>query len=246
GFGVTGEPYDGLATSYWADISDLEAALDSRQGALAYQAILEDEENFIDTRRSYLSFGMVHPIARDRSGIGARKRDKYFRGAYFPEKLPQLDMTEMQRHWIAVHGGMSQEFTAWSSNKQYLQIHCRETELSERFRRDREMKFRPHYFGHADVLTSSEEIRLRGSLPDADEIGQWSLDDIDSFADPATGWFIIGKEYSVIDRAIYQEPIPIPRTNKQLKRIAKARAKRLRKTGSDGYGPRSIEECVWL
>lgn len=207
---IGGEPFDGVGTSMWADIRVLEAALQTELGQAAYQEILSDEANFIDHGRSYLGFGVEHAIAYDREKLYATKDAEFVRGIYWPNCLEGHGIDEIHRHWIAVHGGLSHDFAVGSANRRYMQVHAGNYHLYHQFLSDRNMKINPLYFGHAEAITSPEEVEKAAKLNRPDELFQYFIDDIDNFADPATAYFGFGKEYLVVDKQIYTKPLPKP------------------------------------
>lgn len=207
---IGGAPFDGVATTFWADIRVLEAALESEKGRAAYQDILKDEENFIDHQRSYLGFGVEHAVAYDREKLYATSENEFVRGVYWPRCLEGYEIAEIQRHWIAVHGGLSHEFNVGSANRRYMQVHAGNYNLYHSFLEDRGIAFDPYYFGHAEAITSLEEVELASKIERPPETFQYFIDDIDNFADPATGYFALGKEYLVLDKPIYTYPLPKP------------------------------------
>lgn len=207
---VTGEPFDGVSTSIWADIRVLEAALETEAGQAAYQEILDDEKNFIDQKRSYLNFGVEHAVVFDRERLYATDDTSIIRGVYKPNHLPGHDMKELQRHWIAVHGGMSHEFTVGSGNRRYMQVHAGNYFLGEKMRADRGIDFNPLYFGHAEAFTSPEDAAEAATHNRPHELFEMFVVDIDNFADPSSGYFALGKEYLVVDKQVYTLPLPKP------------------------------------
>jgi uncharacterized protein (TIGR02118 family) len=50
-------PYDGVAETYWASRTDLEAAMATSEGRAAGRELLADERNFIDLERSPVWLG---------------------------------------------------------------------------------------------------------------------------------------------------------------------------------------------
>lgn len=207
---VCGKPFDGVATSIWADIRVLEAALRTPEGRAAYEEILEDEKNFIDHSDSYLGFGIEHAVAYDREKIFATEDNDFVRGVYCPDCLEGYKIDEIHRHWIAVHGGLSHEFTLGSSNRRYSQVHAGNYNLYHRFLEDRGIEFNSRYFGHAEAITSLEEVEKAKRHNRPDEQFEYFIIDIDNFADPSSGYFSYGKEYLVVDKQIYTHPLPKP------------------------------------
>lgn len=207
---VTGEPFDGVMTSIWADIRVLDAALETDAGRAAYHEILQDEENFIAQENSYLNFGIEHAVVFDRERFYATEDNSIIRGVYKPDHLPGYDMAEIQRHWIAVHGGMSHEFTVGSGNRRYTQIHAGNFILGDKLRTDRGIAFNPLYFGHAEAFTSPEDAAEAAIHKRPAELFEMFIIDIDNFADPSSGYFALGKEYLVVDRQVYTHPLPKP------------------------------------
>jgi hypothetical protein len=51
------EPFDGVAELWWDDLDSLAAGASSPDGLAAGQALLEDEQRFIDLARSSLWIG---------------------------------------------------------------------------------------------------------------------------------------------------------------------------------------------
>jgi uncharacterized protein (TIGR02118 family) len=54
--------YDGVAELWWDSIDDLVAAATSEEGTAAGQALIEDEQRFIDLSRSPLWLGEEHIV----------------------------------------------------------------------------------------------------------------------------------------------------------------------------------------
>ena len=207
---IGGEPFDGMATTIWTDIRELEAALSTKAGQTAYQEILEDERNFIDQSQSYVAFGIEHAVVFDREVLYATEDNDFVRGIYFPSGLPGFNIGEVQRHWVAVHGGLSHELTIGSANRRYMQIHAGNFNLYHKFLADRAIEFNPSYFGHAEAFTSPEEAEKAAKLGRPPEIFDYFVIDIDSFADPERSYFGMGKEYLVVNKPVYALPLPRP------------------------------------
>ena len=55
------EPYDGVAELWWDSVDAFAAAVSTREGMAASQALLEDERRFIDHTRSPLFLATEHP-----------------------------------------------------------------------------------------------------------------------------------------------------------------------------------------
>jgi uncharacterized protein (TIGR02118 family) len=56
------EEYDGIAELWWESIADLSAAIQSPEGRVAGDALLEDERRFIDLARSPLWLAEEHQV----------------------------------------------------------------------------------------------------------------------------------------------------------------------------------------
>ena len=209
-YDATGEPFDGLATTCWPDIRVLQAALETRAGQTAYEEILADELEHIDTPRCRLSFGINHAVLFPREKIEATADTDYTRVAYFPDALPGLAIPEVQRHWIAVHGGLTQDYAPNSPNAKYIQVHCCEHELAERMRADRSMPKHDRHFGHAEVWTSPADQERAANNPRRQELFPLYIEDIENFADSHTGYLLAGKDHYVVDKEIYTSPLPKP------------------------------------
>ncbi|MCY4361035.1 MAG: EthD domain-containing protein [Gammaproteobacteria bacterium] len=210
-YDATGEPFDGLATTCWADIRILQAALETPAGQVAYQEILADELGHIDTSRCRLSFGVNHAVIFPREKIEATKETDYTRVAYFPDALPDLVIPEVHRHWIAVHGGLTQDYAPNSPNAKYIQVHCCENELASRMRTDRNMAKNDRHFGHAEVWTSPADQERAANNPRRQELFPLYIEDIENFADSRTGYLLAGKDHYVVNNEIYTSPLPKPR-----------------------------------
>ena len=209
-YDATGEPFDGLATTCWADIRILQAALETPAGQVAYQEILADEPEHIDTSRCRLSFGVNHAVIFPREKIEATKETDYTRIAYFPDTLPGLAIPEVQSHWIAVHGGLTQDYAPNSPNAKYIQVHCCENELASRMRADRNMAKNDRHFGHAEVWTSPADQERAANNPRRQELFPLYIEDIENFADSHTGYLLAGKDHYVVNKEIYTSPLPKP------------------------------------
>ena len=209
-YGASGLAYDGMATVCWPSYKVLEDALATAEGAQAMAEILADEKTIIDTPNSILSFGIVHPVINPRHKIVASEESNVFRCVYFPEALPHLDRATVQRHWIAVHGGLSQEHCANSPHKRYLQVHAVEYPLAESLRAERGMTANPRHFGHAEAWSSPMEFQHAALNPRREEIFPLFLADIDAFCDNSRGYFLAGKEFHLVDDAVYATPLPQP------------------------------------
>ena len=209
-YAVTGKPYDGLAVACWAEVGALEEALQTSAGQEAWAAIRDDETAFIDHSRSMLSFGTDRPVINPRGKLIADENSNLIRGAYFPECLPGIELSEVLRHWIEVHGGLTHDFSTWSPNIRYFQVHRREHPITVAMRAARGMPDQPRYFGHAEIWSSLEEVEKAAASPRRDELFPYYIADIDAFCDMNTGYFILGKEYPLLDREIYTLPLPQP------------------------------------
>lgn len=210
GYSVTGEPYDGLSVACWSEIAVLENALKSGEGAAAWQAILENEKEFIDHESSMLSFGTDHPVINPRGKLYASEESELFRGAYFPKGLPGIELGELHRHWIAIHGGLTHDLSTHSPNIRYFQVHSVENRIAHDMRAARGMTPSERYFGHAEVWISQAEIDKASANPVRKELFPLFIADIGAFCDMDTGYFIIGKEQHYVDMPIYTLPLPQP------------------------------------
>ena len=209
-YGADGYACDGVATVYWPSYRALETALATPEGEAAMAEILAHEKTIIDTSSSRLSFGIVHPVINPREKIVASEDTDVFRCVYFPEALPQYDLATVQRHWIAVHGGLSQDYCVNSPHKRYLQVHAVEYPLADRMRAERGITVNPRYFGHAEAWSSPMEFQHAALNPRREDIFPLFLSDIDAFCDNSQGSFLAGKEFHLVDEEIYTSPLPQP------------------------------------
>ena len=60
--GGSGEPYDGVAELWWESAEALAAATSADEGRKAARELREDEERFIDFRRSVIFAAEEHPF----------------------------------------------------------------------------------------------------------------------------------------------------------------------------------------
>jgi hypothetical protein len=210
GYSVTGEAYDGLSVACWSEIGVLEQPLATTEGAAAWQAIFEDENQFIDHERSMLSFGTDHAVLNPRGKLYASEESEMVRGAYFPKGLPGIELAELHRHWIAIHGGLTHDFSTYSPNIRYFQVHSVENRVAEEMRRVRGMTPSERYFGHAEVWVSAAEMEKAAQSPRRQELFPIFIADIEAFCDMDSGYFVIGKEHHFVDKDIYTLPLPQP------------------------------------
>ena len=210
GYRVTGESYDGVSIACWAEISVLEQALTSSEGRDAWNLILEDEKKFIDHDRSMLSFGTDHPVINPRGKIVASDDTDLIRGIYFPQGLPGIEIQELQRHWIAIHGGLTHDFSEHSPNMRYFQVHAVDHAIADAMRRARGMRKGTGYFGHAEIWTCPAEVEKSANSPRRTELFPYYIEDIEAFCDMDTGYFVVGNEYYFVDKDIYTLPLPQP------------------------------------
>ena len=210
GYSVTGEPYDGLSVACWSEIRVLEEALQTPHGKEAWKSILEDEKAFIDHESSMLSFGTDHPVINPRGKLYANEGSDLVRGAYFPKGLPGIELGELHRHWIAIHGGLTHDLSEHSPNIRYFQVHSVENDIARELRAARGMTPSERYFGHAEVWISQAEIDRASQNPIRQELFPLFIADIEAFCDMDTGYFIIGKEQHFVDMPIYTLPLPQP------------------------------------
>lgn len=210
GYRVVGEPYDGVSVACWSEIGVLEAALATEEGNAAWGALLEDEGKFIDHKRSMLSFGTDHPVINPRGKLVASEDSEMVRGVYFPQGLPGLELAELQRHWIAIHGGLTHDFSEHSPNIRYFQVHRVDHPIADAMRKVRGMSEGTNYFGHAEIWTSPAEQEKAARSPRRVELFPYYIADIEAFCDMDTGYFVIGKEQYFVDKDIYTLPLPQP------------------------------------
>jgi len=210
GYQVVGAAYDGLSVACWSELAVLEEALKTEEGAAAWHAILEDEKEFIDHGLSMLSFGTDHPVLNPRGKLYADEESDMVRGAYFPKGLPGIELTELHRHWIAIHGGLTHDLSTYSPNIRYFQIHSVENAVATDMRAARGMLPSERYFGHAEVWISQAEMDKASENPIRQELFPLFVADIEAFCDMDTGYFIIGKEKHFVDMPIYTLPLPQP------------------------------------
>lgn len=210
GYRVVGEAYDGLSVACWSEIAVLEAALQSEEGAAAWQAIFEDECNFIDHASSMLSFGTDHAVLNPRGKLYANDESDMVRGAYFPKALAGIELNEIHRHWIAIHGGLTHDYSTYSPNIRYFQVHSVENNVAADLRNKRGMTPSERYFGHAEIWISQAELDKASKNPIRQELFPLFIADIEAFCDMDTGYFIIGKERHFVDMPIYTLPLPQP------------------------------------
>ncbi|MGI9202150.1 MAG: EthD domain-containing protein [Woeseiaceae bacterium] len=210
GYKVVGEPYDGLSVACWSEIAVLEDALQTKEGAAAWRAIFDDECEFIDHASSMLSFGTDHAVLNPRGKLYADETSEMVRGAYFPKGLPGIELGELHRHWIAIHGGLTHDFSSYSPNIRYFQVHSVENAVAVEMRAKRGMQPSERYFGHAEVWISQAEMDKAAKNPIRQELFPLFIADIEAFCDMDTGYFIIGKEKHFVDKPIYTLPLPQP------------------------------------
>jgi hypothetical protein len=210
GYSVVGDGYDGLSVACWSEIAVLEDALKTEKGAAAWQEILADENEFIDHESSMLSFGTDHAVLNPRGKLYADEGSDMVRGAYFPKGLSGIELGELHRHWIAIHGGLTHDLSAYSPNIRYFQVHSVENAVAADMRVARGMQPSERYFGHAEVWISQAELDKAGENPKRQELFPLFIADIDAFCDMDTGYFIIGKEQHFVDKDIYTLPLPQP------------------------------------
>ena len=210
GYRVTAEPYDGVSVACWSEIAVLEDALATKGGAAAWQAILEDERTFIDHEASMLSFGTDHAVINPRGKLYASEDSELVRGVYFPESLPGIELSELHRHWIAIHGGLTHDLSTHSPNIRYFQVHSVENEVARALRKARGMRRSEGYFGHAEVWISQAELDKAAKNPVRQELFPMFVADIEAFCNMDTGYFVIGKEHHFVDKDIYTLPLPQP------------------------------------
>jgi hypothetical protein len=210
GYKVVGEAYDGYSVACWSEIAVLEKALATEAGQAAWRAIFEDEKKFIDHERSMLSFATDHAVLNPRGKLLASEDSKLVRGAYFPKQLSGIELDELHRHWIAIHGGLTNDFSTYSPNIRYFQVHSVENEVAVGMREARAMTPSERYFGHAEVWISMAEMEEAAKSPRRQELFPIFIADIEAFCDMDTGYFVIGKEYPFVDKDIYTLPLPQP------------------------------------
>ncbi|MGI9232478.1 MAG: EthD domain-containing protein [Woeseiaceae bacterium] len=210
GYRVKGESYDGVSVACWSEFGILEQALATDEGRAAWNAIFEDERQFIDHGRSMLSFGTDHPVINPRGKLVASEDSDMVRGVYFPQGLPGLERGELQRHWIAIHGGLTHDFSEHSPNIRYFQVHSVDHEVADAMRKARGMNKGTSYFGHAEIWTSPAEQEKAAQSPRRVELFPYYIADIEAFCDMDTGYFVIGKEHYFVDKDIYTLPLPQP------------------------------------
>ena len=210
GYLVTGEPYDGVSVACWSEIGVLEEALASTEGAEAWQALLENEREFIDHASSMLSFGTDHPVINPRGKLYASEESEMVRGLYFPKGLTGIELNEIHRHWIAIHGGLTHDLSAHSPNIRYFQVHSVENDIARQMREARGMTASDRYFGHAEVWASEAELEKAAQNPIRQELFPLFVADIEAFCDMSTGYFVVGKEQHFVDKRIYTLPLPQP------------------------------------
>ncbi len=210
GYAVVGEAYDGLAVTCWSEIAALEKALATSAGKAAWREILEDEKAFIDLPRSMLAFGTDHPVINPRGKLVASEDSDLIRGAYFPESLPGIGLAELQRHWIAVHGGLTHDLSEYSPNIRYFQVHRVDHPITDDMRAARGMPDNPRYFGHAEIWSNLAEQEKAAKNPRRQELFPLFVADIEAFCQMDRGYFVLGKEYPLVDKPIYTLPLPQP------------------------------------
>jgi EthD domain len=209
-YGASGQSCDGVATAFWPSYKVLEEALGTPAGAEAMAEILAHEKTIIDMPRSFLSFGIVHPVINPRVKIVASEETNVFRCVYFPEAKSHLDISTVQRHWISVHGGLSQEHATHSPHKRYLQVHAVEYPLIETLRAERGITANPRHFGHAEAWSSTMEFQRAALSPHRKALFPQFLADIDAFCDTTRGYLLAGKEFYLVDDEMYAAALPQP------------------------------------
>lgn len=210
GYSVVGEAYDGVSVGNWAEIAVLETALETAEGQAAWRAIFESEKGFIDHSRSILAFGIDHPVINPRGKIVATEESDLVRGFYFPESLRSLERSELQRHWIAVHGGLTHDFSTWSFNMRYFQVHRVDNAIADAMQEARGMPDNPWHFGCAEVWSCMAEMEKAAKNPRRLELFPYYIADIEAFCDTSKGYFVVGKEKFFVDKDIYTLPLPQP------------------------------------
>jgi hypothetical protein len=210
GYGVQGQPYDGVSTAYWPSYRVLVDAMATVEGLAGMADILAHEKRIIDTPKCILSFGIVHPVLNPRGKVVASEETDVFRCMYFPEGLPQFSVEKIQRHWIAVHAWLTHEYSASSPNKRYFQVHAVEYPIAEDMRAARGIVHNLRHFGHAEAWSCQEEFQQAANNPRRQELLPMFLADIDAFCDKNRGYFLAGKEFHLVDDEMYTLPLPTP------------------------------------
>jgi hypothetical protein len=121
---VQGQAFDGVSNMYWPSYRILVEALESDAGRYAMAEILDDEDQFIDMANSRRSFGIVHPVISGREKIVASEENDVFCGMYLPKVSSRYSAGQIQRHWIAMRCGLSQESPIDSPHLRYHQVHA--------------------------------------------------------------------------------------------------------------------------
>jgi len=55
-------PYDGITEIWWESLEDLAALLNSDEGRMVNQTLIEDEGRFVDLARSFIFLTEEHTI----------------------------------------------------------------------------------------------------------------------------------------------------------------------------------------
>lgn len=191
------EPYDGVTEMWWESRDVLAAALDSAEGAAAWQDLIEAERGFVDLAHSPLwlayEYPQVNPSPED---IVARERNSIVKFYYPLRERSDISFEAAQLYWRTNHGPLIRSQAAGSGILRYVQVHRFEDPLEDRFRKERGTVTET-YTGHAELWLDRANLAQN---PERAAANDRAIEDEAKLLDFSRSAIWFAKERIVIDR----------------------------------------------
>ncbi len=193
-------PYDGVAELWWNSRQELLDAAEIPEVQEAAQALLEDEKNFIDLKRSPGWYGyevpQINPVPEN---LIAREKGPLVKLYYVLNGHPHQSLDEAQSYWRVNRGPDLRRYGQAIRILRYIQVHRLDDELNAEFTAPRETQ-EPSYCGHEEFWFDRAALQLALTSPEGVKAMAALIDEERKFVDLSRSAIWLGKEHIFIDR----------------------------------------------
>ena len=192
------EPYDGAVEVWWESKRAMVEATRSDEGRKVDEILRDDEQHFMDLRRSVAWFNYEYPqVNPTPENIVATERSSLVK-LYFPLRhLDSLTFEEAQWYWRTHHGPVIRRQAHGSGILRYQQVHRDEPDLTASINHSRGSETEP-YLGHAEVWM--DRSAMGHPTPENRAASKRAYEDEANFIDFSRSTMFLAKEHVIIDR----------------------------------------------
>ncbi len=151
--------YDGVS-EFTIDRAKLEQALETVEGQIAMDELIEDERLFVDFAQSSIWFAEEHVIVRDTSYVPPSPANRL---TWVGSGLKSLTMEEFQDHYLNNHAPLVAGYADVLGIRDYIQIHTIDDPLGEALRQLRGTMKEPYgihaeFYWNLGAINSPEAL----------------------------------------------------------------------------------------